>query len=307
MSDEQRKMVYFTIEQGGTRLDRSVVRHVPDVSRAQVQRLIKSGRVLVNGRPRKPSFEVEAGDKIEVELPEEPEGAILPEPVHLDITFEDDFLLVVNKPAGMVVHPALGHTSGTLVNALLAHCPQVANVGGVERPGIVHRLDKDTSGLLVVAKDETTRDALQRQFKRRTVQKAYLALVDGRIEPREGIVEAPVGRDRLDRKRMAVVRTGRDARTKYRVIQYFRDNALLEVQPQSGRTHQIRVHLAWIGYPLVGDAVYGSRRQGLLRGRHFLHATRLGFVHPGTGTEVVFEAPLPAGLEAVLKRLRKAR
>ena len=307
MSDEQRKMVYFTIEQGGTRLDRSVVRHVPDVSRAQVQRLIKSGRVLVNGRPRKPSFEVEAGDKIEVELPEEPEGAILPEPVHLDITFEDDFLLVVNKPAGMVVHPALGHTSGTLVNALLAHCPQVANVGGVERAGVVHRLDKDTSGLLVVAKDETTRDALQRQFKRRTVQKAYLALVEGRIEPREGIIEAPVGRDRLDRKRMAVVRTGRDARTTYRVIEYFRDNALLEVRPQSGRTHQIRVHLAWIGYPVMGDAVYGRRRQGLLRGRHFLHAAKLAFVHPGTGADVVFEAPLPAQLEAVLKRVRKAR
>lgn len=307
MSGRHGERVTFTIDEGAERLDRSIVAQVPDLSRAQVQRLIKSGQVLVDGRPSKPAYLVEAGQRIEVVLPEEPETAILPESLPLDIIYEDDALLVVNKRAGMVVHPALGHTSGTLVNALLAHCPQVANVGGIERAGIVHRLDRGTSGLLVVAKDEATRDALQRQFKRRRVRKVYLTLVEGRIEPREGIIELPVGRDRMERKKMAVVRTGRDARTTYRVVEYFRDHALVEVRPQTGRTHQIRVHMAWIGYPIVGDSVYGTHRQRLLQGRHFLHAAKLSFVHPGSGEEVTFEAPLPVQLEGVLKRLRTGR
>ena len=298
--------VTFTVDEGGERLDKVVSAGVPDLSRAMTQRLIKTGEVTVNGRPSKPSYRVEIGDEILVRVPAEMPEPVLPEDIPLDIIYEDEALLVVNKPAGMVVHPALGHPSGTLVNAVLAHCPQVAEVGGIDRAGIVHRLDKDTSGLILVAKDEATRAALQRQFKRRQVVKTYLALFEGPMYPREGVIEAPVGRDKRQRKKMAVVRSGRQARTMYRAVEYFDDHTLLEVRPHTGRTHQVRVHLAWLGYPVVGDAVYGHRRQRLLRGRHFLHAARLHFTHPATGEEMEFEAPLPPELSTVLKRLRRS-
>jgi 23S rRNA pseudouridine1911/1915/1917 synthase len=298
-------IISFTADEEGERLDRVVAARVPDLSRSQVQRLIKDGAVTVNGRPSKPSYRVEVGDEIAVEIPAELPERVKPENIPLDIIYEDAALLVVNKPAGMVVHPALGHASGTLVNAVLAHCPQAAEVGGPERAGIVHRLDKDTSGLILVAKDETTRAALQHQFKRRQVTKTYLALVEGQVQPREGVVEAPVGRNKRQRKQMAVVRSGREARTTYRAVEYFSDHTLLEVHPHTGRTHQVRVHLAWLGYPVVGDAVYGHRRQRLLQGRHFLHAARLRFTHPTTGEEVAFEAPLSSELAGVLKQLRR--
>jgi 23S rRNA pseudouridine1911/1915/1917 synthase len=298
--------ITFTVDQGGERLDKVVSAGMPDLSRAMTQRLIKTGEVMVNGRPSKPSYRVEMGDEILVRVPAEMPEPVLPEDIPLDIIYEDDALLVVNKPAGMVVHPALGHSSGTLVNAVLAHCPQVAEVGGLDRAGIVHRLDKDTSGLILVAKDEATRAALQRQFKRRQVVKTYLALVEGPMYPREGVIEAPVGRDKRQRKKMAVVRSGRQARTMYRAVEYFDDHTLLEVRPHTGRTHQVRVHLAWLGYPVVGDAVYGHRRQPLLQRRHFLHAARLHFTHPATGEEMEFEAPLPPELSTVLKRLRRS-
>jgi len=299
-------VVSFTIEQGDKRLDKVVSVHVQDLSRAAAQRLIKTALVTVNGRSSRPSYRVQVGDEVVVRVPADVPEQVVPEDIPLDIIHEDDALLVVNKPAGMVVHPALGHTSGTLVNAVLAHCPQIADVGGLERAGIVHRLDKDTSGLILIAKDEPTRAALQRQFKRRQVSKTYLALVEGPMEPREGVIEAPVGRDKRQRKRMAVVRRGREARTVYRAIEYFANHTLLEVHPHTGRTHQVRVHLAWLGYPIVGDTVYGRRRQRLLRSRHFLHASRLCFTHPATGEDVEFKAPLPPKLAAVLKRLRRS-
>ncbi len=305
MSAEQE--VIFVAEEGGQRLDLFVAGRFPDLSRAQVQRLIKSGAVTVDGQLSKPAYRVEPGERIAVVLSEEPEEPVRPEPIPLDVIYEDEYLLAVNKPAGMVVHPAAGHSSGTLVNALLAHCPQVANVGGLERAGIVHRLDKDTSGLLLVAKDPQTRTALQRQFKHRQVRKTYLALVEGHVQPREGVVEAPVGRDRRARKRMAVARGGRPAVTQYRVLETFREHTLLEVRPHTGRTHQVRVHLAWLGYPLVGDRVYGYRKQRLLAGRHFLHAQELGFTHPATGEPMILSAPLPPKLVAVLERLRLGR
>jgi 23S rRNA pseudouridine1911/1915/1917 synthase len=309
MAEEQvvsGSVVSFTVEQSGERLDRVIPAHLRGFSRAVVQRLIKTGEATVNGKPSRPSYRVQVGDKVVVRIPVEIPEPVVPEDIPLDIIYEDDALLVVNKPAGMVVHPALGHTSGTLVNALLAYCPQVADVGGVERAGIVHRLDKDTSGLILIARDETTRAALQRQFKRRQVAKTYLALVEGHVHPREGVIEAPVGRDKRQRKRMAVVRRGREARTMYRAIEYLADHTLLEVRPHTGRTHQVRVHLAWMGYPVVGDAVYGRRRQRLLRGRHFLHAAGLRFTHPATGEEIELKAPLPPELAAVLKRLRRS-
>ena len=305
MAEEQ--IVIFTIEISDERLDKAISTHVPDLSRAVAQRLIKTGQVTVNGRPSKPSYRVQVGDEVLVRVPAEIPEPVVAEDIPLDIIYEDDVLLVVNKPAGMVVHPAYGHSSGTLVNAVLGHCPQIADVGGPDRAGVVHRLDKDTSGLIIVAKDDATRTALQRQFKRRQVAKTYLALVEDQVQPREGVVDAPVGRNKRQRKKMAVVRSGRDARTLYRVIEYFPNHTLLEVRPHTGRTHQVRVHMAWLGYPLVGDTVYGRRRQRLLRGRHFLHAARLRFTHPTTGEEIEFEAPLPPELAAVLKRLRKSR
>ncbi|MBL7064246.1 MAG: RluA family pseudouridine synthase [Anaerolineae bacterium] len=299
--------VTFTVDEEGERLDKVIPAHVPDLSRAVAQRLIKTGEVTVNGRPSKPSYRVQVGDEVLVRVPAEMPEPVAPEDIPLDIIYEDDALLVVNKPAGMVVHPAFGHTSGTLVNAVLGHCPRIADVGGPDRAGVVHRLDKDTSGLIIVAKDEASRKALQRQFKRRQVAKTYLALVEDQVQPREGVVDAPVGRDKRQRKKMAVVRSGREARTLYRAIEYFPNHTLLEVRPHTGRTHQVRVHLAWLGYPLVGDTVYGRRRQRLLRSRHFLHAARLCFTHPTTGEEIEFEAPLPPELAAVLKRLRTSR
>jgi 23S rRNA pseudouridine1911/1915/1917 synthase len=299
--------VTFTVDEEGERLDKAISTHVPDLSRAVAQRLIKTGQVTVNGRPSKPSYRVQVGDEVLVRVPAEIPAPVVAEDIPLDVIYEDDVLLVVNKPAGMVVHPAYGHSSGTLVNAVLAHCPQIADVGGPDRAGVVHRLDKDTSGLIIVAKDDATRTALQRQFKRRQVAKTYLALVEDQVQPREGVVDAPVGRNKRQRKKMAVVRSGREARTLYRAIEYFPNHTLLEVRPHTGRTHQVRVHMAWMGYPLVGDTVYGRRRQRLLRSRHFLHAARLGFTHPTTGEEIKFEAPLPPELAAVLKRLRKSR
>ena len=298
-------LVSFTVEAGGERLDKITPTHVPDLSRATAQRLIKAGEVTVNGRPSKPSYRVQVGDEVVVRVPIEMPAPVVPENIPLDVIYEDDALLVVNKPAGMVVHPAYGHASGTLVNAVLAHCPQIADVGGPDRAGVVHRLDKDTSGLILIAKDGVTRAALQRQFKRRQVAKTYLALVEGQMQPREGVVEAPVGRDKRQRKKMAVVRSGREARTMYRAIEYFANYTLLEVRPHTGRTHQVRVHLSWLGYPIVGDAVYGRHRQRLLRGRHFLHAARIRFSHPATSEEVEFEAPLPPKLADVLNQLRR--
>jgi 23S rRNA pseudouridine1911/1915/1917 synthase len=304
---EEQTVVAFTVELGDERLDRVVSMRVQDLSREVAKRLIKSGEITVNDRPSKPSYRVQVDDEIVVRLPIELPEPVLPEAIPLDVIYEDDAFLVVDKPAGMVVHPALGHPSGTLVNALLAHCPQVAQVGGPDRAGIVHRLDKDTSGLILVAKDEATRAALQRQFKRRQVAKTYLALVEDQVRPREGIIDAPIGRDKRQRKQMAVVRSGRPAQTMYRVVEYLTDHTLLEVHPHTGRTHQVRVHLAWMGYPVVGDTTYGYRRQRLLQDRHFLHAARLRFSHPGTGEEVTFEAPLPPQLAAVLEQLRRRR
>jgi 23S rRNA pseudouridine1911/1915/1917 synthase len=304
---EEQTVVAFTVEQGDERLDKAVSNRVQDLSREAAKRLIKTGEITVNGQLSRPSYRVQVGDEIVVRVPVEIPEPVLAEAIPLDLIYEDETFLVVDKPAGMVVHPALGHPSGTLVNALLAHCPQVAEVGGPDRAGVVHRLDKDTSGLILVAKDEAARAALQRQFKRRQVVKTYLALVEDQMQPREGVIDAPIGRDKRQRKQMAVVRSGRPAQTTYRVVEYFADYTLLEVRPHTGRTHQVRVHLAWMGYPVVGDTTYGYRRQRLLQHRHFLHAARICFAHPVTGEEMTLEAPLPPQLADVLERLRRRR
>jgi 23S rRNA pseudouridine1911/1915/1917 synthase len=295
----------FQIKTAGERLDKVVAEIVPELSRATAQRLIKGVQITVNGRGSKPSYRVEADDEVTVHIPAETPPEIAPEPIALDVIYQDDHLLAVNKPAGMVVHPAYGHQSGTLVNAVLAYCPQTADVGGPERAGIVHRLDKDTSGLILIAKDEVTHAALQRRFKRRQVKKTYLALVEGCPEPRQGLIDAPIGRDKRQRKQMAVVRSGRQARTAYRVVERFDDYSLVELQPETGRTHQLRVHLAWLGSPVVGDRVYGYRKQRLLQERHFLHAHKLELTHPATGAALSLTAPLPDDLANLLRQLRR--
>lgn len=295
----------FKVKVDGERLDKTIISVIPDVSRTAVQRLIKGGQVTVNGRTSKPSYRVEIGDQVVAHVPADRAPDIVPEPIALHVIHEDEHLLAIDKPAGMVVHPALGHYSGTLVNAVLAHWPQTVDVGGLERAGIVHRLDKDTSGLILVAKSEATHKALQRQFKRRQVKKTYLALVQDHPDPRQGTIDAPIGRDKRQRKRMAIVRGGREARTAYRVTELFDEHSLVELQPETGRTHQLRVHLAWLGYPVVGDRIYGYRRQRLLTHRHFLHAHKLELTHPITGAPLSFVAPLPDDLAGLLRRLRR--
>jgi 23S rRNA pseudouridine1911/1915/1917 synthase len=299
----------FKVEEkdAGERLDKVIAQAAPDLSRSVVQRLIKKAQVTVNGRLSKPSYRVELGDQLVIHVPEEKPPKVLPEPIPLDVIYEDDDLLAVNKPAGMVVHPAYGHQSGTLVNAVLAYCPQTVNVGGADRAGIVHRLDKDTSGVILIAKTQETHTALQRQFKKRQVNKTYLALVEGHPEPRQGIIDAPIGRNKRHRKQMAIVRSGRKAQTTYRVVELFDDNSLVEVKPKTGRTHQIRVHMAWLGYPIVGDHIYGYRKQRLLKNRHFLHAHEIAITHPVSGAPLSFTAPLPKALNNLLRRLRRGR
>jgi len=285
-------------EDEAERLDLYVAHHCPDVTRSRARRLIDEGLVTVNGRPAKPSRLLQRGDRVVVRVPPPSPLDLEPEAIPLSIVYEDPDLLVVDKPAGMVVHPGAGRSRHTLVNALLARCPDLAGVGGVLRPGIVHRLDKDTSGLLLVAKNDRAHTALSRQLKERTVEKGYLALVTGRLEPKEGVIEAAIGRDPRNRKRMAVVEGGRSARTAYRVREHLEGCTLVEVTPSTGRTHQIRVHLAAVGHPIVGDAVYG--KPSPLVGRQFLHACRLGFDHPLDGRRLVFESPLPPDLQQAL-------
>jgi 23S rRNA pseudouridine1911/1915/1917 synthase len=289
----------IVVEQGGGRLDLCVARHRPELSRSRVRRLIDDGFVTVNGRSAKPSRPLQQGDLIVVRVPPPQPIELEPEAIPLSIVYEDPELLVIDKPAGMTVHPGPGRIRHTLVNALLAHCSDLAGIGGALRPGIVHRLDKDTSGLLLVAKNDRAHASLSRQLKERTVAKGYLALVRGHLVPAEGAIEGAIGRDPRHRKRMAIVEGGRSARTAYRVREHLGDCTLVEVTPSTGRTHQIRVHFAAIGHPLVGDALYG--KPSPLVGRHFLHACRLGFHHPADGRWLVFESPLPSDLQQALQ------
>jgi 23S rRNA pseudouridine1911/1915/1917 synthase len=275
----------------------------------QWQRLIDDGRVTIAGAPVKSSLRLRGGETVEALIPEVVETGLEAESIPLDVRYEDGDVVVVNKPAGMVVHPSLGHDAGTLVNALLAHCPDLVGVGGERRPGIVHRLDKDTSGLIIAAKNDRALWKLQDQFKDRTVQKVYLALVHGRLNPPEALIDAPIGRDPRSRQRMAVVADvaeGPDARpsqTRYRALRYYDGYTLVECRPKTGRKHQIRVHLAYIGYPVAGDALYGRRKERLDLGRHFLHATQLTFRRPSDDEEITVSAELPPDLRAVLADL----
>jgi 23S rRNA pseudouridine1911/1915/1917 synthase len=293
------KVQGFIADARDVRLDKYVCQQLPELSRARVQKLIADGRITVNGQPAKPGLKLSTGDRINVIIPPAPPEKPLPEAMPLNIIYEDEDLLVLDKPAGLTVHPAPGHPGHTLVNALLAHFPHLAGVGDSLRPGIVHRLDRDTSGLMLVAKNIKAQADLIGQFKSHSVTKAYLALVKGRLTPQTGIIEANIGRDPANRKKMAVVEGGREARTEYQVIRYIGGYTLLEVRPETGRTHQIRVHLGAIGFPVVGDKIYGVRSP--LVPRQFLHASRLGFRLPATGKYVEFKSELPEDLEQALE------
>lgn len=304
MSD--RVEVFEYAETTEERLDKFLVTCLPDFSRARLQGLIDDGFVLVDGSPaKKGGQKLTGGEQVTVRIPPAQPVGLEAEAIPLEIIFENSDLVIVNKPAGMVVHPALGHDSGTLVNAILAHDPELEGIGGEERPGIVHRLDRDTSGLIVVAKNELAMRWLTDQFKERRVEKTYLALVDGAPPTPTGRIEAPIGRDPHDRKKMAVVKLekGREAISEYKTLEHFARHTLLEFHPHTGRTHQIRVHCAFLGCAIVGDPVYGRRKSSLEISRQFLHAFRLKITLPGENAPRQFEAPLPEELKMVLKGL----
>jgi len=304
------RLVQLTYEQDESiRLDKFLVSHLPEYSRSRLQKFIKNGCVDIDGIVvTKSGHTLDKKAEIEVRIPPSEPAALIPEDIPLEIIFENDDLLVVNKPAGMVVHPAAGHQSGTLVHAALAHTEDIEGVGGIQRPGVVHRLDKDTSGLILLAKNDLAHQWLQYEFRARRVEKTYLALVDGAPPTVRGRVEAAIGRDPADRKRMAIVipNKGRSAVSEYSTVTRYAQHTLLEVHPVTGRTHQIRLHMAFLGCPVVGDRIYGRRHPSLDIDRQFLHAMKLGIRLPETSDSVEFEAPLPKDLVFILDSLSAA-
>ena len=281
------------------RLDKYLAREYPELSRSRLQRLIAQGYILVNGCPARASQKLKPGDRVSVTLPPPEMVSLAPEPMPLTVIYEDDDLVVIDKPAGLVVHPSPGHKAHTIVNALLARCPDLASFGNSLRPGIVHRLDRDTSGLMIIAKNVPAQQYLVNQFKERSVSKGYLVLVRGRLTPARGTIDAPIGRDPSNRKRMAVVAEGRAARTSFEVKEYLNDYTLLDVTTETGRTHQIRVHLAAIGHPVIGDPIYGVKSKSVMR--QFVHAYRLGFRLPATGEYREFRSELPSDLQQAIR------
>ena len=302
MTKTPEKFIYFNDEP--QRLDKFLVDCLQEFSRARIQQFIKSGRILIDQKPaRKAGQFVERGMEISVDIPPIEPSQLVPEKIPLDIIFENDDLMVINKPAGMVVHPSAGHNSGTLVHAALAHASELEGVGGVHRPGIVHRLDKDTSGIILLAKNDHTHQFLTDQFRNRQVKKVYLALVDGHPPTSDGKVDAAIGRDPIHRKRMTVTseNKGRVAISEYHTIQRFAEHTLLEVQPLTGRTHQIRVHLAFLKCPIVGDKIYGRRKPSLPINHHFLHAYKLMVTIPGESAPHLFTADIPSELTKTIE------
>ncbi|MFC5734900.1 RluA family pseudouridine synthase [Cytobacillus gottheilii] len=293
-------------EQVGERIDKVLSNVNEEWSRTQVQQWIKDNLVLVNGKTIKTNYKCSLNDQIEISLPDPEELDIVAEQMDLEIYFEDSDVLVVNKPKGMVVHPAAGHQTGTLVNGLMAHCTDLSGINGVMRPGIVHRIDKDTSGLLMVAKNDMAHESLVNQLVEKTVTRKYKAVVHGLIPHDHGTIDAPIARDPKDRQNMAVVDEGKHAVTHFRVLERFENFTLVECQLETGRTHQIRVHMKYIGYPLAGDPKYGPRKTIDFNGQ-VLHAGVLGFDHPRTGEYIEFEAPLPADYTELLDSLRNNR
>ncbi len=281
---------------------------MPDITRSYLQKLLKDGSVQMNGKPVKASTKTAAGAVIALTIPEPEEPEILPENIPLDILYEDSDVILINKPKNMVVHPAAGHYTGTLVNALMYHCRgDLSGINGVLRPGIVHRIDKDTTGVLIVCKNDRAHNALAEQLKEHSITRKYRAIVCGNLKEDEGTVDAPLGRHPQDRKKMAIVRSGgKRAVTHYRVLERFGNDTYIECQLETGRTHQIRVHMASLGHPLLGDEIYGRAKSPFKLEGQTLHAMVLGFIHPTTGEYMEFEAPLPEYFEKLLEKLRKS-
>ncbi len=302
-------MSHKTAENSGKRLDAWLAAEQPEHSRARWQALIQEGHVTVNGESVKRNHKLRTGDKVEWTIPEPVSTQTLPEDIPLDILYEDAHIIAINKPAGLVVHPAVGNRTGTLVNALLHHCTDLAGIGGEIRPGIVHRLDKDTSGVIVVAKTETALNELARQFKARETEKEYQAIVRGVPTPLRGTIKTTIGRHPIHRKKMAAnVRNGRHAVSHYEVTEAFDSAALLRVRIETGRTHQIRVHMAHIKHPVIGDKLYSRvHAHGIQADRQMLHAAQLSLSHPNTGERLQFKAPLPEDMETLLSTLRTAQ
>ncbi|WP_040228012.1 RluA family pseudouridine synthase [Bhargavaea cecembensis] len=295
-----------TAEQNRIRIDKALPALDSDWTRSRIQGWIKDGLVRVNGQEVKPNHVLKEGDRVEIGVPEPEPLEIVPEDLSLEIVYEDGDVLVVNKPRGMVVHPAAGHASGTLVNGLMHHCSDLSGINGVLRPGIVHRIDKDTTGLLAVAKNDRAHTSLAEQLSKKTVTRKYTALVHGNIDHDKGTVDAPIGRDPKDRQKMTVIDGGKQAVTHFTVLERFGDFTLIECRLETGRTHQIRVHMKYIGHPLAGDPKYGPRNT-IPFGGQVLHAGVLGFDHPATGEYMEFEVPLPDDFSELLKKLRSRR
>ena len=304
MSEEQAQ---FSMDKAGERLDRFLARQVPELTRSHIQKLIERGDVRVAGKVQKAGYKARGGEEVSVTLPAPEMTAILPEAIPLDILYEDADIIVVNKARGMVVHPAAGVTTGTLVNALLAHCDDLSGINGEIRPGIVHRLDKDTSGVMVCAKNDRAHVALAEQIKAKTARRTYVSIVHGNIAEESGTIKGAIGRHPTERKQMAIVAGGKPAVTHFRVLERFGAFTLVECRLETGRTHQIRVHMTSIGHPLVGDPKYGKRKHpfaALITGQA-LHSQSLDLIHPATGEAMHFEAPLPRDMAAILEELRK--
>lgn len=296
---------HFTVDeqQINQRIDKLLADWLQSLSRARIKDLIKENRVTVNDKLVKASYKCQLHDEIEIQIPEPEPIDIKPEQIHLDVVYEDTDIIVVNKPRGMVVHPAPGHDSGTLVNGLLAHCQDLSGINGAIRPGIVHRIDKDTSGLIMVAKHDQAHESLAQQLKNKTVVRKYNAIVHGQVEHSRGTVNAPIGRDERDRKKMTVTEKGREAMTHFKVIERFSKYSFIECQLVTGRTHQIRVHMKYIGHPVAGDPKYGPKKTLPIEGQA-LHAKTLSFVHPTTGEQLMFSVPLPNDIVSLLEDLR---
>ena len=300
-----RELSYIVSEEDAKmRLDKYLAANEESLSRSRIQSLVEEGQVRVNGNVQKANYKVKANDAIVLEVEDDRELEVEPENIPLDIRYEDGDVIVINKPKGMVVHPANGNQNGTLVNALLYHCKDLSGINGVLRPGIVHRIDKDTTGLLIVAKNDMAHTSLSKQLQTKTVNRLYYALVHGVIPHDFGTIDAPIGRDVNDRQKMAVTATNsKDARTHFKVIERFKEYTLVECRLETGRTHQIRVHMQYIGHPVVGDEKY-SYRKTMKTGGQLLHAHQLTFVHPRTNETMTIEAPLPAQFEEILEELR---
>lgn len=291
----------FEYRDAGDRIDRYLASKCPELSRTRIKRLIVDGEVTVDGESTNAGYRLRAGQLVSIRLPDPTPSHFTPQSIPISVVYEDDHILVVDKPAGMAVHPGVGHPDSTLLNAILGLNSEIKSVGGQSRPGLVHRLDKDTSGLMLVAKTDQTHERLSSQFKERSVKKGYLALVEGHPDPPDAIIDAPVGRDAHDRKKMAIVDDGRSASTLYRTVQRYKGCSYIDVRPKTGRTHQIRVHFSSVGHPIVGDATYGRSHPTL--DRHFLHAASLEFEHPATGKRQEVESGLPVELQSLLDDL----